>query len=483
MNEAIKRFCDRYAKALEDGHAALFVGAGFSKPAGFVEWKELLRAVAEELGLNVDLEPDLISLAQYYVNEHGGNRHLLNTLLIEQFTRDTRVFENHRLIARLPLTTIWTTNYDQLIEQSYRDAYKRLDVKVTNEQLTFPLPKRDALLYKMHGCITQPHDAVLIKEDYETYNDHRALFSELLRGDLISKVFLFLGYSFNDPNIEYVLGRLRSLFGTNQPQHYWIVKRAEAPRSTGSDQVTTNKYEWRRQELRVNDLKRYGIQAMLIDDFSEITEMLEELNRRVHSKNIFVSGSAYEYSPMDRERTESLAKAIGREIIRRNYNLISGLGLGIGAAAMLGAAETVYGSNKINVGERVYLRPFPREALIGMTKEEFNTKHRQDIIATAGMIIFISGNNRDPSDGKSVVSAGVLEEFRIAQELGKRPIPIGATGHAARQIWQEVFQSLDTYFPEGGVKEHFAVLGDEAKTNDEIVNAVFAIAELVTSSR
>jgi hypothetical protein len=186
---------------------------------------------------------------------------------------------------------------------------------------------------------------------------------------------------------------------------------------------------------------------------------------------------------MNRERTESLAKAIGREIIRRNYNLISGLGLGIGAAAMLGAAETLYGSNKINVGERVYLRPFPREALIGMTKEEFNTKHRQDIIATAGMIIFISGNNRDPSDGKSVVSAGVLEEFRIAQELGKRPIPIGATGHAARQIWQEVFQSLDTFFPEGGVKEHFAVLGDDAKTNDEIVNAVFAIAESVTSSR
>jgi hypothetical protein len=154
MNESIKRFCDQYAKALEDGHAALFVGAGFSKPAGFVEWKELLRAVADELGLNVDLEPDLISLAQYHVNEHGGNRHRLNTLLIEQFTRDAQISENHRLVARLPLTTIWTTNCDYLIEQAYREAYKRLDVKVTKEQLAFPLPKRDALLYKMHGCIS-----------------------------------------------------------------------------------------------------------------------------------------------------------------------------------------------------------------------------------------------------------------------------------------------------------------------------------------
>lgn len=483
MNESIKRFCDQYAKALEDGHAALFVGAGFSKPAGFVEWKELLRVVAEELGLNVDLEQDLISLAQYHVNENGGNRHRLNTLLIEQFTRDAQISENHRLVARLPLTTIWTTNYDYLIEQAYREAYKRLDVKVTKEQLAFPLPKRDALLYKMHGCISRPHEAVLIKEDYETYNDKRALFSELLRGDLISKVFLFLGYSFNDPNIDYLLGRLRSLLGPNQPQHYWVIKRVESPRGAGAGQATKDRYELRRQELRINDLKRYGIQALLIDDFGEITEMLGELNRRVQGKNIFVSGSAYDYTPMDRDRTENLAKAIGREIIRRGYNLISGLGLSIGAAAMLGAAETLYSSNKINVGERVYLRPFPRETLTGMTKEEFNTKHRRDIISTAGMVIFLCGNNRSPTGSESVVSAGVLEEFRIAKELGKRPIPVGATGHAARQIWQEVFQSLDAYFPEEGVREHFEVLGDEAKSNDEIVNAIFSIAEQITPSK
>ena len=57
----------------------------------------------------------------------------------------------------------------------------------------------------MHGDFSQPRNAVLTKEDYETYNEHRALFSEKLKGDLIEKTFLFLGFSFTDPNVDYIL--------------------------------------------------------------------------------------------------------------------------------------------------------------------------------------------------------------------------------------------------------------------------------------
>jgi len=47
---------------------AAFIGAGLSIPAGFTSWKELLREPAIEIGLNVDKEYDLVSLAQYYCN-------------------------------------------------------------------------------------------------------------------------------------------------------------------------------------------------------------------------------------------------------------------------------------------------------------------------------------------------------------------------------------------------------------------------------
>lgn len=45
-----------------------FIGAGLSIPAGFSSWSELLKEPAEEIGLNVSKEQDLVNLAQYYSN-------------------------------------------------------------------------------------------------------------------------------------------------------------------------------------------------------------------------------------------------------------------------------------------------------------------------------------------------------------------------------------------------------------------------------
>ena len=71
MNREISSFIDKYVKAIKDNSAAMFIGAGFSKSAGYVDWKNLLRNVTDDLGLDVDREYDLVSLAQYCYNKNG----------------------------------------------------------------------------------------------------------------------------------------------------------------------------------------------------------------------------------------------------------------------------------------------------------------------------------------------------------------------------------------------------------------------------
>jgi hypothetical protein len=474
----IDRFLERYTKALEEGDAAIFAGAGLSKPSGFVDWKELMREIAVDLGLEVDKETDLVALAQYHVNEYGGNRDRLNTLLIEEFTKDTSVTENHRLIANLPIHTIWTTNYDQLFEHAFHQVNKRVDVKTTKENLAYTFPKRDAVLYKMHGDISQPHDAVLTKEDYEIYLDKRSLFSELLKGDLISKTFLFLGFSFTDPNIDYILSRIRALLGHNQRRHYCIMRRIQKPVKGGTEQAQYE-YDKTKLELRISDLKRYGIQALMIDDYSEITGILRELNERIIRRNIFVSGSARTYTPMDRGRIESLARDIGREIIHRGYNLVSGLGINIGSIVMIGAMEALYSSENNSLNDRVYLRPFVKRAMPELSSFEYNSKHRREMISNVGFTIFLCGDRYDEDSNQTVLSSGVLEEYELTKELGKYPIPVGATGHAARLIWEEVNNSLGSIYPQVRVEEYFKILGDETKSNEEIIDAIFAIVKRI----
>lgn len=480
MPNDLRHFYKTFLTALDAGDAALFVGAGLSCDSGFVNWKELMREIADDVGLDVDRETDLIAVAQYHRNLRR-NRAALNQKLLEEFTKHATPSENHHLIASLPINSIWTTNYDTLLEDAFRGAHKYPDVKVTQANLAQSHPRRDVTIYKMHGDISQPQDAVLTKEDYELYAKTRGLFVEKLEGDLVSKTFLFLGFSFTDPNIDYVLGRLHVLLGQNPREHFCLMRRPQKPKAKGKSKALADyEYDSRKFDLRVADLQRYGITTLTIDEYSEATDVLCNLNKRGHRKDVFVSGTAHDFSPLGRDRVEAIAREIGREIIRRDCNLVSGFGLGIGSAVIVGAMEALYGSDKSRQEGRTLLRPFPQVPPKGMTKADFNTTYRRDILSQAGTVIFICGNKLDTATNAVCEAEGVLEEFQIAKEFGRHPIPIGVTGYAAATIWNEVTASLDKFYPSPNkVRKHFQVLGNPKSTDKEVVEAVFAIADTV----
>jgi NAD-dependent SIR2 family protein deacetylase len=148
-------FLKEYTRALRDGDAALFVGAGISRTAGYVDWKNLLRDIAEDLGLDVDRESDLVALAQFHVNDRKG-RDRINQLLIDEFLENVQLTETHRLVASLPVHTVWTTNYDDLIETAFESAKKRTDVKRRKEDFGVTRRRAEVTIYKMHGDKTDP---------------------------------------------------------------------------------------------------------------------------------------------------------------------------------------------------------------------------------------------------------------------------------------------------------------------------------------
>ena len=225
FSREITAFIDRYVKEIQNDNAAIFAGAGFSKSAGYVDWKNLLKCVADELGLDINKEFDLVSLAQYCYNKHG-NRSIINDIIFEEFSKVQGIDENHKIIAQWPLFTYWTTNYDSLIEDALADAQRIADVKYNNKHLSITKPRRDAIVYKMHGDKSNPDEAILIKDDYEKYYREHAQFITALSGDLISKTFLFVGFSFTDPNIDYILSRIIiDYVNQNNRQHYAIMRK------------------------------------------------------------------------------------------------------------------------------------------------------------------------------------------------------------------------------------------------------------------
>ena len=289
-------FIRRYTQALESGDVALFAGAGISRAAGFVDWRELLKDIATDLGLDINRESDLIAVAQYHVNEKK-NRARINQVLVDELTKSAVNTPNHSILARLNIQTVWTTNYDQLLERAFEDAGKVVDVKITQENLAHTRRDRNTVLYKMHGCVTHPSEAIVTKDDYEQYALKRPLFVESLKGDLIAKTFLFLGFSFTDPNIDFILSRVRVLLGANVREHFCIMRSPARPHRLVGRQKAEYEYQKRGVTLRQADLLRFGIETVWVDDFSHVEPLLATLSAFIHRKAVFVSGAAHDPAP------------------------------------------------------------------------------------------------------------------------------------------------------------------------------------------
>ncbi|WP_025523650.1 SIR2 family protein [Vibrio parahaemolyticus] len=442
-----QRFVKELLKDLTEENLAIFAGAGLSAPAGFVSWSELLRPVAEELELEIEKETDLVALAQYHCNSNLANRGKLNQLLINELSDNANVTENHQILARLPISTYWTTNYDKLIENSLTEAGKIPDTKYRIKQLSFTKRGRDAVVYKMHGDIEHPDEAVLTKDDYESYHVKMQPFINALSGDLVSKTFLFLGFSFTDPNLDYILSRVRVSYSTDQRQHYCIQKLVEP--NDGESEADTE-YRKRKQELFIQDLLRFGIKTILVTSYAEITDILRQLEWAFRRKTIFISGSAHEYGRWDSSAAENFIYSLAKEISSLGFRIVSGFGLGVGSSVITGALEHVYMSGRRLDSDQLILRPFPQTEVGTRPIAQVWHDYRTDMISYSGIAIFLFGNKL--KDGKVVIADGLIKEFEIAKSNGLILIPVGATEYASREIYCQLLK--EGYFDSDAFHEN-----------------------------
>lgn len=469
---SIQEFLRTYVKAIQDSNAAIFAGAGLSRPAGYVDWKELLREVAEDVQLDIDQESDLIALAQYHVNEFQG-RGKLNQILIEEFTKSVTTSHNHKILSQLPIDTYWTTNYDQLIESNLDAVGKKVDKKITPQNLSYSVPGSDATVYKMHGDSTLPHEAVLTKDDYEGYDQKRQLFSTALRGDLVSKTFLFIGFSFDDPNLSQILSRIRILLNENTRTHYCFMKKVNINDYKGNEKEFH--YTQIKQDLKIKDLMRYGIKVLLVDDYPEITEILQHIASLVIRKNIFVSGSASDYGEWGEKKSFEFSTSLSKILIKNNNNIVSGFGLGIGSCIISGALEELYSSQNNKVEERLKCRPFPQITTGQLLIPELWTKYREEMLSNVGIAVFIFGNKINTETKEVIAANGMEEEFNISIENGVIPIPVGATGFTSKVLWQKVMDNFDRYVGIEELKPLYTDLGDLSKAPEELIETVVKI--------
>lgn len=417
-----EEFINAYVTALHQNTAAVFLGAGMSKTCGYVDWTELMRPVAAHLRLDVARESDYALLAQYYVNDER-NRGALNKLLFDKMTPDKATYsERHTILSRLPVSVYWTTNYDGLMEKALEAEGKRTDVKTCISNFIHPLGGSDATLYKMHGEASKIHDVIITRRDYEGYNDKYQIFSDQFQCHYASKTFLFLGFSFSDPNINFLLGQIKNRYGEDMPIHFYITKKED------------DAYLKQRQKHQTAFLQTYGIKTVFIEDYSMLVPVLKEIENRYNRKYVLIAGSADGYGDWDTRRAELFLYHLGYQLRKKNYQPVSQLGNNIGKLVMMGA-------NKWEQGGAKSYRAWTQKVLPPPAEDD------TDFISLSysgiGACIYLFGNEEE--SGELVDTPTWERELNAFRRSGLNIVPVASTGFAARRMWKRISDRPEIY--------------------------------------
>lgn len=194
----------------------LFVGAGVSIDSGMPSWKSAIDEVKHRLGIEED---DYLKIPQYYYDARGKKEYTALMREIFKYGKPLSTKPVHRKIMQFNASTIITTNYDHLIEQASEENAEVRQVISCDSDLPYETASKE--LIKMHGDFE--HDNFVLKEDdYLHYSSNFKLIENYIKSIIGSKVILFLGYSFNDPDIKQIFTWVKDILKKDFQRAYLI---------------------------------------------------------------------------------------------------------------------------------------------------------------------------------------------------------------------------------------------------------------------
>jgi hypothetical protein len=218
----------------------LFAGGGISQNLGLPDFNELIRYLAEQLGMTGEdfSLNDYPVVAEAYVQtsgKMGALRSWMDTTW-HPSTIDVSKSAVHKLIVDLDFSTIYTTNYDRWLEKAF-DAGGKKYRKITNvADLTHPRDDSTEII-KFHGDFEDDDSLVLTEASYFRRMSFETPLDIRLRADSLARPLLFVGYSLQDMNTRYLLFRLQELWEESKcagrrPMSYVLMTQSQPAQET-----------------------------------------------------------------------------------------------------------------------------------------------------------------------------------------------------------------------------------------------------------
>ncbi len=415
-----QQFIAEFAEQTLNQQVSLFLGAGGSQDAGYPSWSELFKPFANRLNVPINETTDYYRLAQYYSNEFGKSalRKNINAHIIQNSFKSVLI-DN---LLDVGFTNIWTTNFDTVLERNFENRGILVNKVFKDCDFSSIYLNKHINIFKMNGDINNPDGMITTQADYECYEDSHRLMLMFFKRELIASTFLFIGYSFKDHLVLNCLSEIERYLGETANCHFTILKKD-----------TKDPYF----EYFVNDLEqRYRIKVLLVEEYEDVPLVLEELNEKIRSKKVFISGAFRSSREKIENFSHAFSKEITKELFESDYRIVNGIGRRFGTHLIGYASEYLAQKGIKDMEKYLIVRPFVGNEVGSDIKKK---QQREQIISQCGTALFLFGEPN--ASGKS----GVMEEFKIACELHKAIIPIAYPKMVSEKIWQEVKNNITQY--------------------------------------
>jgi hypothetical protein len=201
------------ARRIKPKNTVILFGAGASVPSGAPSVSSLISHLSGRFSVSGS-DYSLSEIASI-VEESYSRRELIESIR-EKFNK-VRVTGS---LMNLPLygwKSLYTTNYDTLVEQAYQARQTEISVVTSNFDFGIQRTPEKTRLYKIHGSIEKDEidgnrsRIVISENDYDLTFDYREMLFQSLQHDLNGSDLIIIGYSLSDSHIKDLINRALEL--------------------------------------------------------------------------------------------------------------------------------------------------------------------------------------------------------------------------------------------------------------------------------
>ncbi|GAA0744693.1 SIR2 family protein [Gaetbulibacter jejuensis] len=140
---------------------------------------------------------------------------------------DVKPSETHKNIFKIPFRALLTTNYDNLLEGAYALTHSgQVPIKFTQEDLntiSSPLRSEEFFIFKIHGDVDRPESIILGSRSYNQILFRTPEYIHFLETLFTTHTVLFVGFSGEDVDFDFVINRLSTIYSRTLNKHYILL--------------------------------------------------------------------------------------------------------------------------------------------------------------------------------------------------------------------------------------------------------------------